>query len=494
MASANRIGSALVATLCTAVLVYFGTGLHPWWPFMWLAPLPVLVFSTRSSARATALVAFFSWTLGGLNLFHYFNAVLGVPKSVQVVIYCGPALLFMLSVLLFRALLRRAACWSAVAAFAGTWVTGEYLSNLVSVHGTAGSISYSQLEFLPFLQFASVTGPWGISFFLLLPSAALAALFAAWKTDSKTSIRVLVTAWGAVALVLIFGAIRLYLHAPLQQVKVGLVASDAHGNTGVLPSGAETQRLLSDYAVQAEALAARGAQVIVLPEKLGVMVEGKSMDTNALLQSLADRTKSTVVVGVVDVSGPMEYNQALVYRPARPVLTYNKHHMLPPFESQFVAGTSTTVWPQDSAIWGVTICKDMDFTQLSRQYGKSSAGLMLVPAWDFDIDRVEHGHMALMRAVESGFNIVRAAKQGYLTVADNRGRVLAETQSDSAPFATLIAEVPVSHEQTFYLFAGDWFGWLAAVIALLSCGQLYRLRGPDAHATVVRMPALHSVK
>jgi apolipoprotein N-acyltransferase len=74
----------------------------------------------------------------------------------------------------FRALLRRSAWWSALLAFPGTWVSFEYLLNLVSPHGTAGSLSYSQLNFLPFLQLASVTGPWGMSFLLLLFSAALA--------------------------------------------------------------------------------------------------------------------------------------------------------------------------------------------------------------------------------------------------------------------------------------------------------------------------------
>jgi apolipoprotein N-acyltransferase len=29
----------------------------------------------------------------------------------------------------------------------------------------------------------------------------------------------------------------------------------------------------------------------------------------------------------------------------------------------------------------------MDFTPLSRQYGEAGTGLMLVPAWDFVLDR-----------------------------------------------------------------------------------------------------------
>ena len=84
--------------------------------------------------------------------------------------------------------------------------------------------------------------------------------------------------------------------------------------------------------------------------------------------------------------------------------------------------------------------------------------------------------MAVMRGVESGFSIVRAAKQGYLTVSDDRGRILAESRSDSAPFSTLIADVPVRHDTTLYLLLGDWFAWLALATLAFTLVQLFRLR------------------
>jgi apolipoprotein N-acyltransferase len=94
---------------------------------------------------------------------------------------------------------------------------------------------------------------------------------------------------------------------------------------------------------------------------------------------------------------------------------------------------------------------------------------MLVPAWDFVLDRFEHGHIAVMRGVESGFSIARAARGGFLTVSDDRGRILAETRSNSAPFVTLLADVPVAHDTTVYLLLGDWFAWLvlAALVATI---------------------------
>jgi hypothetical protein len=75
----RRLGWAPGATSSTALLVWFGTGLNPWWPLLWLAPLPVLLLATRSGARVTALAAALGWLLGSLNLLHYFHTVLQIP-------------------------------------------------------------------------------------------------------------------------------------------------------------------------------------------------------------------------------------------------------------------------------------------------------------------------------------------------------------------------------------------------------------------------------
>ena len=82
-----------------------------------------------------------------------------------------------------------------------------------------------------------------------------------------------------------------------------------------------------------------------------------------------------------------------------------------------------------------------------------------------------------MRGVEDGFSVVRAARDGNLTVSDNRGRILAQTRSDVAPLASLIAVVPVLHNATLYLLLGDWFAWFAIGALAFAFFQLYRLPG-----------------
>ncbi len=467
--------SCLAAVAATALLVWFGTGLRPLWPLVWLAPLPALLVAPRVSWWRAALVAAAAWFLGDLNMWRYYSAVIHIPVAIVIEILAIPALVFAIAVVLFRALLKREAAWASALAVPAVWVSFEYLLSLGSPHGTAGSLAYTQLNFLPFLQLASLTGPWGMSFLLLLLPSALAVAWHLWPVRASSARHVLGASLGVVLAALAFGVVRLALPGSGQPVKVGLVASDGP-NAPVADEGPATIKLLRDYAAAASALAAQGAEVVVLPEKLGVVGDRDKKASDILFQSLAERTGAAFAVGLIRVAPDARYNEARLYAPGTPVSRYEKQHMLPGFESQFRAGEGLTLLGHPSGTWGVAICKDMDFASPSRRYGQVGVGLLLVPAWDFVVDRFQHGHMAVMRGVESGFAVVRAAKQGYLTVSDDRGRILAETTSDSAPFAMLLATVPASHDATLYLLWGDWFAWAALGVLALVLMALVRRR------------------
>ncbi|HEY1771853.1 MAG TPA: hypothetical protein VGH91_01525 [Gammaproteobacteria bacterium] len=486
MASAfdvKRLGLGVAATLITAVLVYFGTGLHPFWPLMWFAPLPVLLFAQRASWWSAALTAGFGLMLGYLNLWPIFHSLLHVPAPILAQIYLSEGIMFALAVLLYRALLRRGAYWSALLSVPAVVVSFEYLLNITSPHGTAGSLAYSQLGFLPFLQLATITGPWGMSFLVLAFSTALSLALYLYPTAPRQALRI----GGGVAvmliLVLVLGTVRLYTSQHGPQVKVGLVASDGINgvNDDVLEPGTPADKLFAQYAGAVQTLAAQGVQAVVLPEKIAVVLDETEAETDAVFQKLADQTSMVIVVGELRIRHEDQpdlkkrYNEARVYMPGRPPMSYDKEHMLPPFESNLTPGTALTLLPHADAVWGVEICKDMDFDPLSADYGRKGVGLMLVPGWDFFLDYIQHGHIAILRGVESGFSIVRSAKGGSLYVSDDRGRVLAEVKSDSAPFTTLVAIAPAGHNDTLYDRLGDWFAYLSLALLVFALIQLLRL-------------------
>jgi apolipoprotein N-acyltransferase len=460
---------ATLACAATATMMYFGNGLNPVWPLMWVAPLPVLWFATRRGRWNAALVAGIASLAGALTYWKYFRA-LGLPAGAWLGSFGVEAVVFALAIVLFRALLLRNRVASAVVAFPAAWVTFEYVRNLLWPHGSASSLAYSQLHFLPFLQLASVTGPWGMTFVLLIFPAGLAA---AWhlRKGGRTASRVLLFTVGTVGAVLIFGSVRLAIPQPGPEVRVALVASDAQGNDNVATAGANTQKLVEAYATRLwiqDGAALQNVRAIVLPEKLGRVTDADVPEVDAVLQKLADETGATVVAGFDHQSGTAAYNQARLYDPGAAVRSYDKEHLLPPFELKFTPGKELVLLQHPHNAWGVEICKDMDFTDPSRQYGREGAGLMLVPAWDFNMDRAWHGHIAVMRGVEDGFSVSRSAKDGFLTVSNNRGKILEEMRSDSAPFAMMIATVPAGRSWTVFQLMGDWFAWVAIVLLVLT--------------------------
>ena len=471
----RRVMGIVLAIVATATMFYFGNGLMPRWPLMWFAPLPVLLLALRSEWWVAAVAAVAVILLGSLNMWSYFTKTLGTPASAWVGIFLTAGLVFAAGVLLFRALVLRGAVWTGLLALPALWVTSEYLRNVATPHGSAGSLAYSQLKFLPFLQLASITGPWGMSFVLLLFPSAIAIGLHLRQTSPKRALQIIAVGVGVVAAVLVYGVVRLALpQTQMQMVKVGLITSDEKANDTVTDSGAATERLFRDYAREAEGLAAAGARVIVMPEKLGVILEGRATRTDAVLQSVAARTGVTIVTGVVYVDDLAKYNEARIYVPGSVVQRYDKEHMLPPFESNLKPGTALMVLSRPQRKWGVAICKDMDFASPARLYGEAGAGLMLVPGWDFDVDGSWHGHIAVMRGVEDGFSVARAAKNGFLTVSDNRGRIVGEVSSSSAPFATLLVDVPAAHSWTVYQLLSDWLAWVAIALLVFAIMQMVR--------------------
>jgi apolipoprotein N-acyltransferase len=202
-----------------------------------------------------------------------------------------------------------------------------------------------------------------------------------------------------------------------------------------------------------------------------VVVDALSPRIDALFQKTAHAAGAQVLLGVLHVTNRGTFNEARLYSSAGTVDTvYRKHHLVPVAEGRTTPGAEISVLPQRPGTIGIEICRDMDYPELARRYSASGVGLVLVPAWEFGSDELWHGHMALMRGVEDGFTIVRTAKAGFLTVSDDRGRVLAEeATSPHREFTTMLAQVPVRHDITLYQKWGDWFAsldlaWLSALL------------------------------
>jgi apolipoprotein N-acyltransferase len=468
----NRAGRAalvLSAVLLTAGAYFLSSGLHRVWWLAWLAPLPILCLAPKLRTWDALAIAFVARALAGLNFWNYLRYVVQFPLWLELAAILIPAACFAFAVVLYRGLLRKGNPWLAALAFSVVIVAAEYLFSLSQ--GTFLNTGYTQLENLPILQLASVTGLWGISFTVNLLPAAVAALVTA---PAKLRLRMATALAAYYACVLTYGFVRLNtVPSATHPVLVGLV--ETHAGKNIFPPDAQTTlALMHNYADQIKPLAAQGAAFVILPEMTALIPDNASGKIDALFQQTARDAHVQVLIGIIHVTDKGAYNEGRLYSADGTIETvYRKHHLVPTWEARSTPGSEISVLPQPSGKIGIQICRDLDYPELSRRYAHHQVGLILAPAWDqgVDVDAQWHGHLALMRAVEDGFTLVRDAKVGLLTASDDRGRILAEqsTRPDGA-FTTMLAAVPVRYDPTLYQKWGDWFAWmdLVAVAALLT--------------------------
>jgi apolipoprotein N-acyltransferase len=167
---------AVTAGLVASVLSFFGTGLHPIWPLLWVAPLPVLAIAPRLRAGNAFFLAFVAWLIGGLNQWSYFTRAIELPLPLIALALVIPAAVFGIGVLFTRSFLRRGSLFRAALAFPAYWVACEYLTEIGSPHSTWGNLAYTQMDCLPIIQIASITGIWGISFIVFLFAGTIVTL------------------------------------------------------------------------------------------------------------------------------------------------------------------------------------------------------------------------------------------------------------------------------------------------------------------------------
>ncbi|MDQ4627884.1 nitrilase-related carbon-nitrogen hydrolase [Janthinobacterium lividum] len=450
------------AALAAGLPLHWVLGPQPLGWLAWCAPLPVLWLALRSSRRDAAWMTFLAAVLGLSSNFAYFRLLMPLPAVLAVI--AVKALLWLLVVLAARRLvLRYRAPWT-VLAYPVLWVAIDTLMAALLPDGNWGSLAYSQADNLAVLQVAALAGVPGLLFLLCLAPSALALLLAggrAYAPAASAAVLLLAVAFAGGAW-RVQGAPALAPAGPL----AGLVAIDDFIGPATPP--ARTQAIWDQYARHVEELAGQGARLVLLPEKIAVLAPAQADAVQQRFQALARSTGVwiTLGLGVQDAAG--RRNLAWLFAPdgAAPV-SYQKHHLAPP-EREFLAGSAYAVQPVAGMAMGLAICKDMHFAPLGQAYGAAGAQAMLVPAWDFQLDAWMGARMTVVRGVENGYAVLRAAREGVLTVSDAYGRVLAERASSAMPGSTLLAPLQAHPSvATWAGWLGPLFGWLCVALGVI---------------------------
>ncbi len=426
-----------------------GGGLHPIAWVAWIAPAPVLALAlAESTPRRAGILATIAWLVGSLGMVKYLAGLLPIP-AVLLALF-GPAIVFGVSAAIMRAAAPRLGPFWGPFAFPTAWAAYEWITAVSSVHGSWGSVAYSQMDALPVVQLAAIGGHVAIAFLVMLAGSALAF---AWhhRARARDVAQALAPAALLAALAFGWGVWRLHEPLPGPTRHVGLAVSDLSIPNFDTRRTDSTLAVLRAYGDRVDRLAARGAEIVVLPEKLVGVADGAADTAVATVRAIARRDRVVLVAGVNRTFAHSKRNRAWVTYAGDEPRDYDKVHLVPGWEAGYTAGEEPMVlFDRGGPTLGVAICKDMDFPWWTERYADDAIGLMLVPAWDFGDDAWLHARMAILRGVEGGYSVARCAQEGSLTLSDPCGRVIAERASASAAEVLVDGVLPVRGVPTPY--------------------------------------------
>lgn len=435
------------------------------------------------------------WITQTLQLYGALSLAAAVATNALLIIYMA------LYLACFTAVCRRLDfssplfAWSA----ASVWVLLEWVQNWMLSGFPWQLLGDSQYLNLPLLQAAAITGVYGLSFLLVLFNAALAQALAHRAFIPYLSLPlcllVAIHLWG-------FYRLRDMPERPPATVEVGVVQ-------GNIPQDRKWKEnrlawTAGHYAALTRALAAaEKPALIIYPETaLPLYFDDPLYATYTdSITALAPELDTPLLVGSLtgdsqNRAAPV-YNRAFLLNAQGTVVDYaDKVHLVPfgeflPFPSIFEylggltaeSGTFThgarhkvLQLPRRDISFGVFICYESIFPEITRALMAQDPDFLVNTtndAW-FGTTAAPHQHFAqaVVRAVESGRAVVRAANTGISGLIEPSGRIAYRT-----PLFTTVGfaiDVPLHRGQTLYTRYGDWPLLLCALALTLAAARKSR--------------------
>ena len=449
---------AFACALATALCFFFSIGLGETWWLAWLAPVPVLWFVFGETKRWQAfLAAWAGYALGATSMLEAYAGVL--PTTVLVLGALGPSFFFAVAVIGARFVSRAVHPLAGILAFAALWAAFDFLESFNTGGGSVATPATAEVFVPALIQSASLVGVWGITFLLGFVSAGL-ALSVRSRTMLPAALAFAVFAANAA-----FGLARVST-PPQSTIRTALIDTDAMQSAADSDNQKDTDDTVDAYGRTVRALKGQGVELIVLPEKIAIVEADWQPGVKRKLAAAAHEVGAVVVAGFDARDAHGQHNESWAFTLSADAPTiYTKRRLVPGLESRYTIGTGPVAMRNGV---GLEICKDMDFQAMIRTDSAATKPVLFaVPAWDFGKDASNHARVALLRSVENGVPMARAARNGLLTLNDRYGRVVA-MKTTGGDFVTLIGELPLYGRggQTLYDRIGDAFGWLCLMIGV----------------------------
>jgi apolipoprotein N-acyltransferase len=491
-------------------------------PLAWVAMVPLLTAIREKSAIHSLLLG---WITGGVYFFGLLrwvvNAVsnygnLSLPLSYLLLMLMVITLGFYIAIftLLLNSISIRIKSdlirWLSPPLI---WTSIELVRERIPLIGFPwGSLGYSQFKIPSIVQFADITGVYGISFLIVLINSTIYLIIEDKWLESRvmdsqvkrriSPYRIIIPSLIILILCVSYGLWKINIHksmpsipsmpSPTTSVRVGLIQGNIEqGEKWVHSYQEKTFNIYKDMTLAASR---NGMDMIIWPETAAPFYFQRDRRYQQEIFDITKEGGSYLLFGSLSDKYYSDrvhmFNSAFLVSPDSIILgKYDKIHLVPfgeyvPFHiflpfvdkmveggrGDFEEGDDYTVMTIPGGRFGVLICYEVIFPDLVRRFVKNGAQFMVNITNDAWYGRsaapYQHISMVTFRAIENRVPIVRAANTGISGIIDPTGRIVEET--DIFVRTSIYGNIsPKVTGDTFFTTYGDIFAYICLFMTMV---------------------------
>ena len=350
------------------------------------------------------------------------------------------------------------------------------------------------------VQIADMIGARGVTFLLVLANTAL-ALAIRERADRRRTMKLLGGVAGGLIVTLAYGVVRQRTIDIRPLGRVAVIQPNVQWSEKN-DTALQDSIMAATLELSREAVERTDPQLVVWPESAVPSYFHMHPAWEPLIVEHAVSDSVPIVTGGLDVvwgetrSDYEYYNSAFLFDAAGrrdPYPVYHKRYLVPivervPFVNPrwfdlkwfggFGVGGPGAIYERGIGKFGILICYESIFEDLSRRYRREGADFIINitnDAW-YGETAAPHQHAAhlVMRAIENRVGIARAANSGISEFVDPLGREHKRTRLSIRTFESDI--VATTDVITIYTRLGDWVGLLAVLMTIGLVGYTWRLK------------------
>ncbi len=449
---------------------------YPPLPFgfvIWFALVPlILALEDKGPSDAFRIGYFFGLVSNSLLLFWIgWATVFGAAAAI--LLLC----LYTAFLTWFYALMQRKWGKGSLFLLPFLWVAMEYVRSVTEISFPWLNLAYTQTCYLKLIQYASFTGNYAVSFWIVCLNLIIYLII---KHKKRIALAVSIFAI-LIILPYIYGWSVMSEAIERNAMKIALL----QGN--IEPEVKWDQRFL-DYNIQtfinmSKEAAKEDVDLVLWPETAAPCYLASESLYMHKIQATTDSLNTPLLVGTNDYEFTEErrflyYNSVFLFKPKeRYPQIYNKIHLVPfsekiPYDeklhisdkvqlgqSDFSSGKELTIFHIPKGKFATLICFESVYPALVRSFVKRGAKFLVNITNDAWFGKThgpfQHAQIAVFRAIENRISIARCANTGVSMFIDPFGRTSGATKIFVK--TTVIDQISSKLKDTFYTKHGDWF-------------------------------------